>query len=118
LIRDRFAALGIPVRLTMLRIFNSGLGTLADNSIDLHPEDLRTDIDALNDRIYPKLNNGIYRTGFAITQLAYEEAFADVFAMPDELETRLENQGPYLFDDRLTEHMCGCSSSFPLRCCL
>ncbi len=84
-------------------MLNSGFGTLADDSIDLYPEDLRADIDALNERIYPKLNNGVYRTGFAITQLAYEEAFVDVFAMLDELEARLENQGPYLFGDRLTE---------------
>lgn len=87
----------------ILRMLNSGFGPLADNSIDLYPEDLRDDIDALNERIYPKLNNGVYRAGFAITQAAYEEAFADVFSMLDELETRLDNQGPYLFGDRLTE---------------
>jgi putative glutathione S-transferase len=87
----------------ILRMLNSGFGSLADNSIDLYPEDLRTDIDALNERIYPMLNNGVYRAGFAITQTAYEEAFADVFSMLDELETRLDNQGPYLFGDRLTE---------------
>lgn len=87
----------------ILRMLNSGFGPLADNSIDLYPEDLRDDIDALNERIYPKLNNGVYRAGFAITQAAYEEAFADVFSMLDELETRLDNRGPYLFGDRLTE---------------
>jgi putative glutathione S-transferase len=87
----------------ILRMLNSGFGALADDSIDLYPEDLRAEIDALNDRIYPMLNNGVYRTGFATTQLAYEEAFADVFAMLDELEARLENRGPYLFGDRLTE---------------
>ena len=87
----------------ILRMLNSGFGSLADNSIDLYPEDLRADIDALNERIYPMLNNGVYRAGFAITQAAYEEAFADVFLMLDELEARLDNQGPYLFGDRLTE---------------
>jgi putative glutathione S-transferase len=87
----------------ILRMLNSGFGSLADNSIDLYPEDLRADIDALNERIYPMLNNGVYRAGFAVTQAAYEEAFADVFSMLDELETRLDNQGPYLFGDRLTE---------------
>jgi putative glutathione S-transferase len=87
----------------ILRMLNSGFGSLADNSIDLYPEDLRADIDALNERIYPMLNNGVYRAGFAITQAAYEEAFADVFSMLDELEARLDNQGPYLFGDRLTE---------------
>jgi putative glutathione S-transferase len=87
----------------ILRMLNSGFGSLADDTVDLYPEDLRVEIDALNDRIYPRLNNGVYRTGFATTQLAYEEAFAEVFAMLDELETRLDSQGPLLFGERLTE---------------
>lgn len=87
----------------ILRMLNSGFGDLADNGIDLYPEDLRDAIDALNDHIYPRLNNGVYRTGFATTQLAYEEAFADVFATLQELETRLASGGPFLFGDRLTE---------------
>lgn len=87
----------------ILRMLNSGFGSLADGAIDLYPEDLRADIDALNEQVYPKLNNGVYRTGFAVTQEAYEEAFADVFSMLDELEGRLKNNGPFLFGDRLTE---------------
>ncbi|MQB46217.1 glutathione S-transferase family protein [Rhizobium sp. ICMP 5592] len=87
----------------ILRMLNSGFGPLADDTVDLYPEDLRVDIDALNDRIYPRLNNGVYRAGFATTQLAYEEAFAEVFAMLDELETRLDDRGPFLFGERLTE---------------
>jgi putative glutathione S-transferase len=84
-------------------MLNSGFGSLADGDIDLYPEDLRAEIDALNERIYPKLNNGVYRTGFATTQHAYEEAFADVFAMLAELEARLERKRPFLFGNRLTE---------------
>jgi putative glutathione S-transferase len=87
----------------ILRMLNSGFSKLGDESVDLYPEALRADIDELNERIYPKLNNGVYRAGFAVTQLAYEEAFQDVFSLLDELETRLDNQGPYLFGDRLTE---------------
>jgi len=87
----------------ILRMLNSGFGSLADGDIDLYPEDLRAEIDALNERIYPKLNNGVYRTGFATTQHAYEEAFADVFAMLAELEARLERKQPFLFGNRLTE---------------
>ena len=86
----------------ILRMFNSGFGALADNAIDLYPEDLRAEIDALNAEVYPHLNNGVYRAGFATTQQAYEEAFDEVFAMLDELEARL-NTGPYLFGARLTE---------------
>ncbi len=86
----------------IVRMFNSGFGALAEASIDLYPEDLRADIDALNDRVYPRLNNGVYRAGFATTQWAYEEAFVDVFATLDDLEERLNN-GPFLFGRRLTE---------------
>jgi glutathionyl-hydroquinone reductase len=87
----------------ILRMLNSGFGPLADQDVDLYPEELRAGIDALNERIYPMLNNGVYRTGFATTQIAYEEAFADVFSMLDELEGRLNGQGPFLFGDVLTE---------------
>ena len=86
----------------ILRIFNSGFGGLADNAIDLYPEDLCAEIDALNAQVYPHLNNGVYRAGFATTQQAYEEAFDDVFTMLDELEARLQT-GPYFFGQRLTE---------------
>ncbi|MGO9420180.1 glutathione S-transferase family protein [Roseiarcus sp.] len=86
----------------LLRIFNSGFGALADDTVDLYPEDLRVEIDALNEAIYPALNNGVYRAGFATTQAAYEDAFAAVFAMLDQLERRLA-AGPYLFGARLTE---------------
>jgi putative glutathione S-transferase len=87
----------------ILRMFNSGVGALADPSINLYPEDLQDRIDAVNDQIYPRLNNGVYRAGFATTQTAYEAAFIDVFGMLDELEDRLSETGPYLFGDRLTE---------------
>jgi len=86
----------------LLRMFNSGFGALTDASLDLYPADLRAGIDALNDEVYPSLNNGVYRAGFATTQEAYEEAFADVFAMLDKLEERVR-RGPYLFGERLTE---------------
>lgn len=87
----------------ILRMFNSGFGPLASSDLDLYPADLRERIDELNARIYPRLNNGVYRAGFATTQGAYEEAFADVFGMLDELEVRLAAGGPYLFADRFTE---------------
>lgn len=86
----------------ILRMFNSGFGALARNAIDLYPEHLRGAIDALNAPLYDKLNNGVYRCGFATTQLAYEQAFHGVFEMLDELEERLAS-GPYLFGEELTE---------------
>ncbi|HEY0274654.1 MAG TPA: glutathione S-transferase C-terminal domain-containing protein [Paenirhodobacter sp.] len=87
----------------ILRMLNSGFGDLARGDVDLYPVDLRPQIDALNNQIYPTLNNGVYRTGFAITQIAYEEAFRQVFTMLDTLEARLAPGGPFLFGERLTE---------------
>ena len=87
----------------ILRMFNSGFGDLADGTLDLYPADLRDAIDALNERIYPKLNNGVYRAGFATTQVAYDEAFEDVFDMLDELERRLADGRAFLFGERFTE---------------
>ena len=87
----------------IVRMLNSGFGALADESVDLYPERLRAEIDALNERIYPALNNGVYRTGFATTQVAYEEAYQGVFAMLDELETRLSDGRPFLTGNSFTE---------------
>lgn len=87
----------------ILRMLNSGFGDLALPDFDFYPDALRSEIDALNERIYPRLNNGVYRAGFATTQIAYDEAFRDVFGMLDELEDKLTNQGPFLFGDSLTE---------------
>ena len=87
----------------ILRMMNSGFGALADETVDLYPADLREEIDALNARIYPALNNGVYRAGFATTQEAYEEAFAGVFAMLDELEEKLGDGRDFLSGERFTE---------------
>ncbi|WP_421507553.1 glutathione S-transferase family protein [Erwinia rhapontici] len=87
----------------IVRMFNSGFGALATQSVDLYPEALRAEIDALNGEIYPRLNNGVYRAGFATTAISYREAFNDVFGMLAELEMRLSNSGPYLFDNVMTE---------------
>jgi putative glutathione S-transferase len=86
----------------ILRMLNSGFGDLASDRFNLYPEALRSEIDALNDFIYPRLNNGVYRAGFATTQAAYDDAFADVFGALDTLEARLEGQS-FLVGDRLTE---------------
>lgn len=87
----------------IVRMLNSGFGALADESVDLYPEALRAEIDTLNERIYPALNNGVYRTGFATTQVAYEEAYQGVFAMLGELETRLADGRPFLTGATFTE---------------
>ncbi len=86
----------------IVRMLNAAFAGLGDDSVDLYPEPLRAEIDALNARIYPSLNNGVYRAGFATTQLAYDEAYADVFAMLDELEQRLDGRR-FLVGERFTE---------------
>jgi putative glutathione S-transferase len=86
----------------IVRMFNAGFGALASGP-DLYPADLAAQIDALNDVIYPGLNNGVYRAGFATTQIAYDEAFATVFATLDMLEARLSDGRAYLHGDRFTE---------------
>ncbi|MBB2749378.1 UNVERIFIED_ORG: putative glutathione S-transferase [Rhizobium aethiopicum] len=86
----------------ILRMLNSGFGDLAKNPIDLYPAERRNAIDAFNDRIYPALNNGVYRAGFATTQPAYEEAFAEVFACLDWVEPQFEDRS-FLFAGHPTE---------------
>ncbi|GAB3591234.1 glutathione S-transferase family protein [Acetobacter peroxydans] len=87
----------------IVRMFNSGFGALASAEYDLYPEALRAQIDALNEPLYQRLNNGVYRAGFATTQDAYEEAFRDVFGMLDTLEARLAKHDGWLVGDVLTE---------------
>lgn len=87
----------------ILRMFDKGFGDLANSAFDLSPADLLPEIDALNARVYDGFNNGVYRTGFATTQEAYEEAYHGVFATLDWLEERLVAGGPFLFGDRVTE---------------
>jgi len=87
----------------IVRMFNSGFGDLADNRIDLYPAALRAEIDALNESLYPRLNNGVYRAGFATTAISYQQAFNDVFSQLDELEALLSDGRTFLMGERLTE---------------
>nr|WP_314481410.1 glutathione S-transferase family protein [uncultured Pseudomonas sp.] len=86
----------------IVRIFNSDFNSLTGNLLDFYPQPLRADIDALNERIYPAINNGVYRAGFATTQEAYEAAFDEVFAELDHLEDLLSRHR-YLAGQYLTE---------------
>ena len=86
----------------IVRIFNSGFGHLANNDIDLYPERHQNAIDEINDYLYPRLNNGVYRAGFATTQQAYNEAVQQVFEALDWLNNHLNNR-TYLVSEQLTE---------------
>jgi putative glutathione S-transferase len=83
-------------------ILNSAFNEFASNpDLDLYPEDLREKIDRWNEKIYPAVNNGVYRCGFAQTQAAYDEVCQDLFATLDEIETALA-ASRYLCGDRHT----------------
>ena len=86
----------------IIRMFNSAFNALTGNTLDFYPEALRPSIDTLNERIYPAVNNGVYRAGFATSQPAYESAFDDVFAELDYLEQHLGDHR-YLAGEYLTE---------------
>ncbi|SFI41288.1 putative glutathione S-transferase [Pseudomonas guineae] len=86
----------------IIRMLNGAFDELTDNRLDFYPEHLRKQIDALNDRIYPAINNGVYRAGFATCQAAYEEAFDELFATLDSLDASLGSRR-YLAGEHLTE---------------
>ena len=73
----------------IIRMLNSAFDNVGARGPDLYPADLRAEIDALNERVYRNVNNGVYRTGFARSQEAYEEAFDDLFEALDMLEEHL-----------------------------
>ncbi|GEM79875.1 glutathione S-transferase family protein [Vibrio superstes] len=86
----------------IIRMFNSEFNELTGNHDDYYPLALRSDIDEWNDTIYPNINNGVYRCGFATTQEAYEEAFDALFSALDKVDEHLaENR--YLTGAQLTE---------------
>ena len=86
----------------IIRMLNSEFDNFGDASVDFYPEALRKEIDLMNGRIYHNVNNGVYRTGFAMTQEAYEEAFNDLFDTLDVLEERLSGQR-FLLGSQITE---------------
>lgn len=88
----------------IIRMLNSAFDDCPGvrTEVDFYPQSLRAEIDAINEPIYHKVNNGVYRAGFATTQKAYEQGFDQLFAMLDELEERLDSQR-YLVGDQITE---------------
>ena len=86
----------------IIRMFNSAFDGITGNTDDYWPEEQRDAIAPVNDRIYDTLNNGVYKSGFATTQEAYDKAVHPLFETLDWLEDRL-SQNRYLMGDRLTE---------------
>ncbi|MEM6603079.1 MAG: glutathione S-transferase family protein [Pseudomonadota bacterium] len=86
----------------IIRFFNSAFNTLGANDADFYPEAQRQEINQINDEIYHGINNGVYKSGFATQQDAYNEAVTQLFAMLDKVEARLDTQR-FLTGDKLTE---------------
>jgi len=86
----------------IIRMFNSAFDGIGAKPGDYYPAALREEIDALNARIYPTVNNGVYRCGFARSQEAYDEAVVALFATLDEMERRLATRR-FLTGNEVTE---------------
>ncbi len=86
----------------IIRMFNSAFNELTGNEENYYPQELRGAIDEWNEFIYPNINNGVYRCGFATSQEAYEEAYDSLFSALDKIETHL-SVNRYLVGSHLTE---------------
>ena len=86
----------------IIRMFNSAFDKITGNKDDYWPQVMRDDIEAINAPVYSNLNNGVYKSGFATSQPAYDEAVSALFDMLNVLELRL-SQNRYLMGDRVTE---------------
>lgn len=86
----------------IIRMFNSAFNEITGNTLDLWPEELQAEIDPVNARIYDTLNNGVYKSGFATTQTAYDAAVHPLFDTMEWLNERLTAHR-YLMGDQITE---------------
>jgi len=86
----------------IIRMLNSEFDRITGDKSDFYPLPLRAEINAVNERVYHNINNGVYRCGFAKSQSAYEEAYDGPFATLDELDARLSRQR-YLVGHQITE---------------
>lgn len=86
----------------IIRILNTAFNDLTGNHIDFYPQEKRTEIDRLNDMIYNNVNNGVYKSGFALTQSAYDDAVTKLFETLDYLDEQLTHS-KFLVGDEITE---------------
>jgi putative glutathione S-transferase len=86
----------------IMRMFNGEFNAFTSNDLDFYPASLREEIDQVNSLVYPNINDGVYRAGFATTQKAYERSVYKLFDALDELEKRLSGQR-YLAGHQQTE---------------
>lgn len=86
----------------IIRIFNSDFHAFCEKQYDYYPNELKIQIDEINDFIYHHINNGVYKCGFASTQKAYDLAYDHLFSALDKIETLLSKQA-YLVGEKITE---------------
>ena len=86
----------------IIRMFNSAFDALTGNTDDYWPVEMRERIEEVNARIYDTINNGVYKSGFATTQVAYDAAVGPLFDSLEWVEQRLSKKR-YLMGDTLTE---------------
>lgn len=86
----------------IIRMLNSAFDGVGAASGDFYPSDKRDEIDAVNSVVYDTVNNGVYKSGFATSQQAYDDAVLALFQSLDNLDQRLTRQR-YLVGDRITE---------------
>ncbi len=86
----------------IIRMLNSAFDDAGAKEGDFCPPELLAEIDELNAFIYPNINNGVYRAGFATTQGAYDDAVTEVFSALDTLENKLSTRR-YLTGKTVTE---------------
>lgn len=87
----------------IIRILNSGFDAFGDKTVNLRPPHLLTEIETLSEQLYNNFNNGVYKAGFATSQLAYDEAVTNVFKTLDTLEEKLSDNRNYILGNILTE---------------
>jgi putative glutathione S-transferase len=87
--------------LEIIKMFDQDFGSVVQSSFEFYPEALRSEIDQVVAEIYEPINNGVYKSGFATTQAAYEEAVVTLFGELDRLEEVL-NQQRYLVGSQIT----------------
>ncbi|OCF36082.1 glutathione S-transferase Gst3 [Kwoniella heveanensis BCC8398] len=83
--------------------FNELIEDKSAKELDLYPEELRKEIDELNEWVYNDINNGVYKSGFATTQKAYEDAVKPLSKALERIEERLSDGRDFLVGGRLTE---------------
>jgi putative glutathione S-transferase len=86
----------------IIRMFNAAFAAISPVRYDYYPQPLRATIDEVNQLVYERINNGVYRAGFAGSQAAYERAFDQLFSALDHFEDSL-SRSDYLVGDVLTE---------------